>query len=135
MPSKGEKGPLSLKAVVSSSKLNLGDREAMSKVETSVQVRVGGGRQEFGVVLVDSLDVGVFFDGGCVDLEGFVVIPDLLDLSLNVDQGIALGGLFFLTESEQSKKRELSLSTKKKPVAYSFFHRKQSMFLVGGSSA
>lgn len=100
MPAQGEQGSLTLEAVVSRCKLNLGDGEAMSQVETSVHIRVGGGRQEFGVVLVDSLDIGVFFNGGRVDLEGFVVLPDLLGLFLNVHQGIALGGLYFVDQSQ-----------------------------------
>jgi hypothetical protein len=53
------------------------------------------------VVQVDSLDVGVFLDGGRVDLEGLVVLPDLLGLFFNVHQGIALGGLLLLIRREE----------------------------------
>ena len=45
------------------------------------------------MLLVNGLHVGVLLDRGSIDLECLVVLPELLGLLFNVDQGIALGGL------------------------------------------
>jgi hypothetical protein len=62
-------------------------------MQTSVHIRVGSGGQVFGVVLMDGGDISVFLDCRRVHLEGFVVLPELLGVLLNVDQEIALGRL------------------------------------------
>ena len=92
----GEEGALALHAGEAGVVLDLGEAEGVAGVEAAVHVGVGDGAEELGVLFAQLIGgdgvEGVLLGGGGIDLEDALVLPFLLVLLLDLDEGVSLFG-------------------------------------------